>query len=357
MANKKTFGTRTQYSTFGTDLGSIVRLNSLKNNSFSFSFIPNEVLQLIETPITQPVIKSPSSPNISYAFKVFHNNLVSVKAGNNLFAYVVVNPLHKTVFSSRDFFKQSPAGMSAFALKFSFNMPVFPFDLLDFRGIEKLAVRSNSKVVYSDINTKNSLEVRAFDIDIFGKGKQEETSAFFIYPQKAFSNFPSEIFNITIRNFERDFNPAFDSSQTQNIIFERSRAREVISHTDFIDYWLGFSLLNHSTGLFDTSNSQLALQSPLSYGFIDKWVEFDVILNLSFPSLIYAELKGFSIDSDGSDYFRSCFDFDFCCCSNFHINIEDTLIYILYGQMSSAYGGKWQFLPRLKSWVSLPYDL
>ena len=64
MARKTTFGTRTKLTTPVADLGSIVRFNSIDNNSISFSFILDKRLQLIETPITNyPII---NNPNFNY---------------------------------------------------------------------------------------------------------------------------------------------------------------------------------------------------------------------------------------------------------------------------------------------------
>ena len=50
-------------------------------------------------------------------------------------------------------------------------------------------------------------------------------------------------------------------------------------------------------------------------------------------------------------------DFQLDCGNRFHENNGDTLVYILYAQMSSACGGKSQFLTRLKSCVSLRQGL
>jgi hypothetical protein len=48
MANKIGRGTRTELSALGTELGSVVRLNSHNFNAFSFGFVLHEVLQLKE---------------------------------------------------------------------------------------------------------------------------------------------------------------------------------------------------------------------------------------------------------------------------------------------------------------------
>src|SRR3990167_3328334 len=146
--------------------GSICRFNPDKFNAFSFSFVLDKTLQLEETPITNPIVHSPASPLFPYSLEVFHHNPVSVKLGNNLLADVVVYPLHPTVFSPRELLEKPFAGTSAFALEFASQIFEFSFDLLDFSGIKKLAVGSDCQVIDSDINAKNSVRTRAFDIKI-----------------------------------------------------------------------------------------------------------------------------------------------------------------------------------------------
>jgi len=171
------------------------------------------------------------------------------------------------------------------------------------------------------------LEARVFYTDVFSKSKKEETSSLLVNSQQTFFDIPAEIFFIAFRNNKWNFNSAFDCSQTQNIIFEGSTAREVISHTNSINNWFGFSFLDNSTSLFDTSNSELALQSTFLEMLVNKGMEFYIIANLSLPSLIDTELQSFSINLDGSNYFRSCRNLDFCGCPCFHNFNIDSPVY------------------------------
>ena len=105
MARKTTLtGTRTKLTTPMADLGSVVRFNSIDNNSLSLSFVLDETLQLIETPITENPVHPFSFSLFSDAFKVFHYNLVSVKIGNNVFTDTMVFMLHKPLLSTRNCF-------------------------------------------------------------------------------------------------------------------------------------------------------------------------------------------------------------------------------------------------------------
>lgn len=322
--NKRFIGTSTQQSAFGTDLGSVFRINPNNFNSFPFSFILNKTLQLEETPVANPIIHSLSSSLLSNAFEVFHNNLVSIKIGNDCLAYVMIYPLHETIFSSRKLLKKSLAGTSAFALKFGTQIFKFSLDLFDFTAIEEFIIRSDCEVIYSEINTKNSiLQIRASDIDFFGKTEKKETSSFSINSQETFCNIPIiEIFRITFGNIDIELLPSFESRDAQDVVLERGTSWKIISHTAIINSGFGFSSFNHSTGLFDTGNSQLGSQSFFPDIFIDKRMKLDIITDSSLPGLIDAELEAFTINFDCPDYFIGCNNLDFSSGSDLHNNIN-----------------------------------
>jgi hypothetical protein len=347
MANKTCRRTRTECSTFGTDLGSIVRLDLDNFNAFSFGFVLDETLQLEETPITNPIVHNLSSPLFSDTFEVFHKYLVSIEFGNNAFADVMINPSHPTSFLSRDFAEQSLTGFCAFGLKNGTQVFEFSFDLLDFGRIIKPAIRTDSKIVYSEVDAKNStLDIRAIGSNLFRECEQEEASTFFINSEKALSDIPTEIFFVTFRDSEWDFNSAFDCSKTKNIVFEGCRTREIISHRTSVDDWFGLGFLDHSTGLFDTSDSKLALQSITFERGIYKWMEFDVIPYLVVPCSINTKLQSFSIDFESFYYLISCSNLNFSCCPDVHNGCKEQPIFKTFG--GNARNDGTQFLPTLK---------
>jgi len=306
----------------------MVRIDINNSTSFSYSFVLNKALQLPKSPLMNPLVVSSSSPNMCNILK--YNNTSFVNSINNSSAYIMVLPSHKPIRPAREFFKLSLSGFRAFSLEFTYNPISLLTERLNFFSIES-SVTCDSEIIYSDINTKNSvLEARAIGINVFRECEQKETSAFFVYPQEAFSNFPSEILPITIWDGERNLNSAFDCSQTQNIVLHRSRTRKVISHTNFIDYWFTLSLLDHTTGLFDTSDSELALQSKTSNLFVDKRMELDVVPNFFSPSSIDTELQSFRVDFKSLNYLFGCIDFDFSGCSCFHRDSEDVDLFKCY---------------------------
>ena len=124
--------------------------------------------------------------------------------------------------------------------------------------------------------------------------------------------------------------------KAQDIVFDRCRTREIVSHTHSFDYWLAFGSLYHTAGLFDAGNGKLGLQSHLLELFVDEWMKFDIVFYLFIPCSINTELKPFSIYFESLDYFRSCFDFDLGCCSDFHIDSKVQPIYKCFASPPTA---------------------
>ncbi len=309
--SKRSIGTRTNIAANMADLACVDRVNSIYHDPSSFSFIGNEALQLVEAPIAEPVIHFPASPQLPYPFKVFHYNPVSIKAGNNILADIVVIPSHKPLFFSREIPKKPSAGMSAFGLQFTTQVSEFPFNLLDFTAVIEPAVRSDSNVIYAEVNAKNPMITRAC-INLFSKSKQEESSAFSIYSEQAFLDLPIiEILPIAIRNIKSKGISLADSSYGKNITFELGTSWEVVSDACSVDDWLASSFLNHACCLLDAGNCQLSWQSLPPQGVIDEWMQSDIIPNLAFPSLIDTELQSLAVSLDCPDYLWSGWNLDF----------------------------------------------
>jgi len=350
MARKTTLrGTRTKLTTSVADLGSVVRLDSNHFNTFSFSFVLDEALQLEETPITENPVHSFSFSLFPDAFQVFHYNLVSIEIGNNVFTDTMVFMLHEPLLSTRNCFKQSLSRPCAFTLKLGTQISELSFDLLDFGRIIKPAVRTDGKVVYSEVNAQNGLlraTVLLSGINLFRECEDKEASASLVNPKKTFSYFPSEVFFIAVRDGERELLPSFDCSKTQNIFFIAGTSWEVVSHRSFVDYWFGFSLLDHSAGLLDASNSELALQTIGFESRINKRMEFDIIPYLVLPCNINAELQSFCIDFQSVNYLLGGIDSYFSTNSCSHsLNVESH-IFKTFGNEETG------FLPCLKTGVS-----
>ncbi len=350
---KVMFGTRTQKTTIRTDLGSVVRFNPINNNSLSFSFVLDKALQLEETPITENPIHPFPFSLFPDTFEVFYYNLVSIELGNNVFAYTMVYMLHPTSFSSRELLKKSLSGASAFRLKFGTQILKFPFSSLDFSRIIKPAVRTDSEVVYSKVNAQNNVlrsVVLLSSSNLFRECEKEETSAFFIYPEKTLSNIPTEIISIARGNVEFELLPTLEQSQNKSVLFEVSTSWEIVSDRCSFDGWLGFSLFDHTTSLSHTSDCYLSRKfETLSDSMVDSIMEFEVLSDVMLPSIINTELQGFSVSFDSGDYFRSWIDSNFCSNYASHKECKTLDIFKCFGNEEER-----AFLPPLKQWVSCP---
>lgn len=335
MANKICRRTRTKLSTSGTDLGSVVRFDSNNFNSFSFGFVLDKILKLIETPVAYPIVHPLSSTLISYSFQVFHNNLVSVEIGNNVFAYIVVYPSHVTSFSSREIFEKSLAGTSAFGLQFVTQMFELPFSLLDVSRIIKPAVRTDGKVVYSEVNAQNNVlrtVVLLSGSNLFRECEEKETSAFLIHSQKAFINFPVEVISITRRDIEVELLPIFEQPQNKSVAFEISTSWKIVSDRSSFYDWIGFSLLDHATSLSYTSDSYLSWEfESLPDCMVDGIMELEVLSYFMLPSIINAELQCFGVSPNSGNYLWSWIDSNFGSYNNSHKNYKTLDIFKCFG--------------------------
>jgi hypothetical protein len=305
QTTERTSAANTNLSTAMTDLGSVVGFNPLHNNSFSFSFVSDEVLQLEKTPIANPIVHSFSSINLPDAFKVFHHNPISIKVNNNLLANIVVNPSHKTSFSSAHFNKQSVSRASAFGLQFGTQILESSFDFFDFDS-EEFSLRSNRQVSYSQINTKDFL-IKRGEINLFRESKEKETSSFLVDSQETFFDFPFiKILPITIRNIQKTFFSSFDCSEGKDLSIQASTSGKVISDGSSFDAWLGFSFLDNSTGLSDASYGQLRRQTTFPKLLVNQRMQPDVVLDFMFPGSVDAELQSLFVDFESSNYLGSC---------------------------------------------------
>ena len=331
------------------DLASVSWINSFYGYSLHCCFVLDEVLQLVERPVAYPVVHCSSSSLFSYSFEFFHDDLVTVEVGDNFFADVVVYPSHVTSFSSTDLLEKTFCGSSAFGLEFASQVFEFSFCLLDFVGVEELAVACDCQVVYSEVNAKNTFLRSVVDsIDLFGKSEQEECSSFFIHSKQAFSNLPSEVFLVASRDVELECLSGFEKSENQCVSFDVCASGKVVSDTGMLYDWLAFGLLDYSASSLNARNSELTWQG-FSDVFVDERMEFDIVFDSFFPCSVYAVLECFCESFNSPKCFWCGSDPDFCCDDASHSSCE-------LEQVFKTFGG-WQFLPRINPWVSLPYAL
>ncbi len=308
--------------------GSISRINIDNPNSFSESFVFNKASQLEESPFMNPLIVFSSLSDINQIFHYY--NISLIQWFNNTFTDVMISPSHQLSPSARNLSEFSLSRFCAFSLDFT-NQFIMPDPLLLNLLSEEFVVTCHSKIIYSEINTKNpELLIRDFCADLFGETEIKKTSSPFVNVQNAFTNSPVLKINlIAFRDLEWNLDPALYCRKTQNIILETSTPREVIFHEREINNRFGFGFFDNPTGLFNTCNSQLTLQSTFFKSFVNKGMQSNIIFNPQFPSRIYTELQTFSIEANSFYNFRSSFNLNFCSCPNQHLNYQDLNIYKL----------------------------
>ena len=125
-----------------------------KFNSFAFTFglIPDEALQLVETPVVEPSVKSFTHKLISgfpYSLKVLEHNYIG--RADNLFAHIMVDPSHEAFLPARQSFKLSSSRLCAFGLEPATQVAKFP-DFI-FRSWKIFSIGCDSKVVYAKVYT------------------------------------------------------------------------------------------------------------------------------------------------------------------------------------------------------------
>ncbi len=359
MANKKTFGTRTNLSASGTGLGSKVRTNFNYFNSLSFSFVFDEVLQLVETPTIKPEVKSLAFPDFSYSFDILQYNSSSITVANNLFADVVVYPSLETSFPTRNFFEKFPSRVSAFGLKFCPQSLEFEPIGFNFIPAKKLPIACYSNMVYSDINTNLKSVRNLVDVNVSGKCYIEEEPAFLVKSQESSLVAPRKIFEIIVWDVYRNIYPFLNCGKP-DVIFSKCKSPLIESQRHkflklrffaFIGFNRFKSLGSYSIGIYNELRRQF---KAFSCFIITKMMKLVSIAYFGFKSLISNVLNSFRIllhSFDKKFVFR---DFQLDGGYGLHNYLKDKVVYKPYVHMSN---GGWQFLPRLKLWVSLPYNL
>ncbi len=295
IASKKTPGTRTNIITSGTDLASIHGINLDYLYSINPGFIFNKSLELTETPVAKPVIHSLPSSNLSYSFEFFHDNLVSIKAGNNLLAYVMVNPSHKPSLFSRNLLEKPSGRSCAFGLKLPSQMlepEFFGFNLI---GTKEFFIGSNSYVIDSNIDPNNGIRrinvsgINISDFSLFRHGNMQKQSI--VIKNKISRSYPPiKIFNIIVRDINRDLDsPVYSYKGNVTLINIKAKAPRIISYgSKFFHNRLGslkFRGFKNLYSLIPGRTNQLCWKfSFFSNLIVSKIMQFYLVIRIDIPA-------------------------------------------------------------------------
>ncbi len=320
---------RTKFKAVRTGLGSKIRINLDYPNSLQFGFIANELLQLEETPTVEPSVKSFSHklvPALSYTFKVLQDNCVS--RTDNLFTYIMVNPTHITFLPTRKLLQKPLSRLCAFTLEFSPQILVL--HNLGLMTFENLAIRTDSKVVYSDINTQNPVSTRRWSVDVSGKSNVKEQLSFPISNDFKSLVFPIKIFPIIFGNIYRNiFSLSWSKSSQSNLLkveckkipIEADRTR---LHNRLLFKFNSFKILRSFCYGFTSKISR----KPFPNVFINKMVKLKSVAYLGFKTFVNSILNSLKKSITHTKQFLVMPNFQLYSGDRFHSNILYHRLYI-----------------------------
>jgi len=333
MRTKKTIKvSRTNFKTVRAGLRSHIRTDKDNSFAFSFSFIFDKTLQLIETPTIKPPIQSLSTvliPTFSYSFKVLQYDCIS--RSNNLLADYVVNSTHVAFLPSRDSFKLSLSRLCAFTLEF---LPqVLVLHNLGLITTKNLTIRSDSKIIYSDINTNYFLvATRSSGIDISGECDMKKQSSFSI-----FNNFkglvsPIKILPIIFRNIYSNI-LSLSRSKGSNPNLIKGKSKEISIETNRAGFHNRLLFKFNSFKIFRSLSNSLTRKisrKPLSQILIDKMMKLKSIANFSFKSFINRILNSLKKSVRHIQQFFIMFNLNLYSRNELHIGWKYIRLYKLY---------------------------
>ena len=312
---------RTEFKAIGASLGSKIRLDKYNPLAFSFSLVLDGALELIETPRVKPSIKSLAHefiPTFSYSFKVFHNNRISV--ADNLLAYNMVVVPHKAFLSARQGFKPSLSGFCAFALQ-PFTQ-IIKLNNLGFWSFENNSLACYSEVIYSDINTQNSVATtRSWSVDVSGKSDVEEQSAFSILDYLKSLVSPIKIFPIVFGNIYRYIlHLSWDKSRQSNLIKRELKQLTIEANRTGLNNRLLFKFDRFKVfRSFCYGFTGKVSRKPFSQIFINKMMKFKPIAYFGFKSLINSILDSLKKSIAHINQFLIMLNFQLYGSDRFHI--------------------------------------
>src|SRR3990167_515547 len=359
MANKKTFGARTNLPTSGTEFGSKIRADLNHINPPLHGFVANEVMQLVETPSIKPEIHPLAEPFLSYSFQVFNNNCSGRTIADNLFADCMVPVSLETSFPAGNLLEKLSGRVSAFALEPCSQTLEFEPVRFNLLTAKELPAACYSNMVYSDINTQKSVRT---SLDVNASGKCDMQKHSLLVPDKQGSLvIPVKVFPVVFRNIQIKSDWLLQSSQSDFISMPSGVPLVKGKRHKLLEFRM------HALRLLDRFN-RLRSNSYCIYCKLGRQVKVMsclIINQMMKPvSVTYSIAKcfvGYVLDSFGILFYsfkkqRVAGNSYLDGCDGFHINSKDGILYKAYAGMSSGYGG-FAFLPRLKAWVFSEYTL
>lgn len=282
IAFEEPFISSSSLSTGITGLTGVFRI--YKNNIYSsfLCFVGEELTELVETPIAQQSIESPTFSLFSYSFQVLQHDCTPCgESIDNLFGNCVVDLPHKPYLLTRKTFEVSSGRASVFTLKSTLQLPHFAKGVV--YSLKKSAIACDCKVVYSEVDTNvvNRTCRTSKGINLFRDNYVQPHTTFEIANQFPTTNLPIKIFGVVIGECERILLTPFKGKKTTLSFFEfNPKTSSIISNgKKFLERRLGVGFFECLTNLCDTGHNQLSRKfTGFSDSVIDYVVKFKAVV-------------------------------------------------------------------------------
>ena len=212
-------------ATSGTSLGAISGINRLDYNTSHFSFILQELSQLIKSPgVKITSLCFPMPGRLSNTSEVFDSNRwlwVFQSFIHNRLRDTVIGIGLKPLFPTTKAFQGASSTPRPFNLKASANSPVVMFSILNFTSTKELSSGGNSYKPLPYITANDCGSIFKFrDIDYLRERNIEEDTSFAL-DKRSCPYIPaiSEIFGLVSAKKIGDFNPSLNSRDTYLLSF------------------------------------------------------------------------------------------------------------------------------------------
>lgn len=334
QTNKKIRIPRTEFPTARTGLGSQIRTDKDNSLPSHFGFVLDEALQLIEAPTVKPSVQPLSHkpvPTFPNPFQIFHYDCVSTTY--DLFADVVVDPSHVAFLSATQSFKLSSGRLCAFTLESSPQiLELHNFGLMTF---ENPAITTDSKVVYSEVNSEFLVATRSAgifnrcsiagvpsDLSRESDMKEHPTSSIIFDEFKGLVS-PIEILPITFRNADGKILPfTFNKCGKANLI--KRECEQIPVKTDGTRFYDGFLFefggFKVFRSLCDSFTGEVS-RKPSPQILVNKMMKLESVACLGFKSSVNSVLNSLKKSARHIKQFFILTDFNFYRGNEFHNQI------------------------------------
>lgn len=261
--------------------------------SEGFGFVPEELFQLVETPIVQFPVLFGSTPLLhAYLAKIFDGEH-RIAGINNSLGYTVVHVGHKPSFPSANPLEFTASGSGAFGLKFCSKLLVVCPDVLHDLAIKERVIRAHGDVIDSPVYTEDFDFIddgRAGRLDGYVKAELLRRATI---GYRGTLDIPTEVRLVAVGNVEGCFDPASNGGERSDTMehVHRCHAMIVPHGREWLSLWNCLAL-DGFEGFAGAVPSPLDEAGREIAGFPDDPVRCLVVLHLVPAMAIEAPLGG-----------------------------------------------------------------